>query len=98
MLSIRRLGSNYCRPARVLRTLTALQVGALATIVFASFSLGIVTSRAYDHYARQAACQRWQANVDRWSSMVNDPLDAFYQTESRELVGMIAVRNQVCGY
>jgi hypothetical protein len=85
-----------------LRAPTVLQLRALVMIVFVSFWLGIIASHVCSQHSRQAECQRWRDQVNRWPSVVHDDLDPLNQTESLALAlargGMIAVRNQVCGY
>lgn len=87
---------------RRVRASMGLVFGMLATIALASFSVGIATSRAYDHYARRVDCQRWRENVDRWAQVVDDASGELRPVETTVLVlahgGMTAVRDQVCGF
>ena len=84
-----------------LPTLMSVRLGTLATIAV-TFSLGIVASRAYDHYARIGDCQRWHANVNRWVQVVADATGELSDAETTALAlahgGMIAVRDQLCGH
>lgn len=81
---------------------TGLLIGMLATIALASSSIGIATSRAYDHYARRVDCQRWRENVDRWAQVVDDASGELRSVETTVLAlahgGLTAVRDQVCGF
>jgi len=81
---------------------TLLRVSSFVTIALALFSLGFAAAHVHRHYSQQAECQRWQANVNRWADVVsNAPGESTPIVTTLLLLargGMIAVRDQACGY
>ena len=79
-----------------------LHLGALVIIALASFSSGFAVAHVHRHYAQQAECQRWQANVNRWADVVSNLPGATTGVETTALLlargGMIATRDRACGY
>ena len=77
-------------------------IGTLIAIALAAFSLGVAASRVQSHYARQADCLRWQANVNRWADVVSNAPGQLTTVETTAMLlargGMIATRDQACGY
>jgi hypothetical protein len=72
------------------------------SIIALAFSLGVAASHAHGHYVRHADCQRWRANVDRWTQVAADATGELMPAETTALTlahgAMLAVRDQVCGY
>jgi hypothetical protein len=66
------------------------------------FMLGAAASATYSRDTRHAECERWDRNVQRWSQAVADGTGELTLEETTALglaqAGMIAARNQMCGY
>lgn len=85
-----------------LRAPISVQFGTLATVALASFLLGVAALHTYGRYARYVDCQRWQESVNGWAQVVDAASGELTSGETAALTlahgGLIAVRDQVCGY
>lgn len=72
----------------------------LCSSLILAFTLGITTSRVYDHYALARQCQLWRENVNHWVRVLGDLPADLTDAETAALTlahgTFIAIREHVC--
>jgi len=70
--------------------------------IILAFTLGITTSRVYDHYLLARRCELWRENVNRWVRVIGDLPADLTDAETAALTlahgTFIAIRDHVCGH